>query len=60
VQYFTRIRVRAVGDEKFNRALQEELRLFEEMYSDIKRKEKHLPITVSLKENEIFIVHSRH
>ena len=31
MQYFRRIRVYAVGDEKFNLALQEDLRLFEEM-----------------------------
>jgi len=49
VRYFTRIRVYAVGYEKFNRALPEDFRPFEEMYSDLKRKEKHLPIALFYK-----------
>lgn len=39
VQYSTCIRVYAVGDEKFNRALKDDLRPFGTMYSDLKRKE---------------------
>jgi hypothetical protein len=43
---FTRIRVCSVRDEKINQALEEDLRPYKEMYSELKQKESQSPLTV--------------